>query len=167
MSIQIQKISDLPVQELSEMLVESQMAGFRAIDRLIKDWMTEVNRFDRLGEVLLLAWQADRVVGVCGLNQDPYVNLNKIGRVRRLYVMQDSRRQGIGRMLIHQIIRAAKPSFDGLHVRTTNPVAAQFYRAIGFTTCNDKLVTHALNLATVQLEELQPNLLNAVQDRVL
>ncbi|HEY9661636.1 MAG TPA: GNAT family N-acetyltransferase [Allocoleopsis sp.] len=124
------------------------MAGFRAIDRLITDWETGANRFDRPEEALFIARQGDRILGVCGLNHDPYIDSNQIGRVRRLYVMQDSLRQGIGRTLVHQVIEVAKLSFDRLHVRTTNPIAAQFYQSLGFMPYHDESATHTLNLTT-------------------
>ncbi len=151
---QVQRIRHLPIQEFTEMLAESKMAGFRAIERLVTDWETGINRFDRPGEALFIARQGDRILGVCGLNRDPYINSSQIGRVRRLYVMQENRRQGIGRTLVHQIIEVAKLSFDWLHVRTTNPIAAQFYQSLGFMPCHDEAATHTLNLITTCQERL-------------
>jgi GNAT superfamily N-acetyltransferase len=150
MALEIQRIRYLPTQEFTEMLAESKMVGFRAIDRLITDWETGANRFDRRGEALFIVRQGDRILGVCGLNYDPYIDSSQIGRVRRLYVMQDSRRQGIGRTLVHQIIEVAKLSFNRLHVRTTNPIAAQFYQSLGFMACHCESATHTLNLITTR-----------------
>lgn len=149
--LQVQRTLELPIRTLAEMLAESKADGYRAIDRLINDWLSAANRFDRPGEVLFIARQDKRIVGVCGLNHDPYANSIRIGRVRRLYVMQDSRRQGIGRVLVDNVIRAAKPSFDWLHVRTSNPIAAQFYQSLSFTACSHELATHTLNLTTPYL----------------
>lgn len=149
MALEIQRIGYLPTQEFTEMLAESKTAGLRAIDRLITDWQTGVNRFDRPGEALFLARQGDHILGVCGLNHDPYSDYSPTGRVRRLYVMQDSRRQGIGRTLVHQIIAVAKLRFDRLHVRTTNPVAAQFYQSLGFMPCHCESASHTLNLIMI------------------
>jgi ribosomal protein S18 acetylase RimI-like enzyme len=66
--------------------------------------------------------------------------------------MQENRRQGIGQTLVHQIIEVAKLSFDWLHVRTTNPVAAQFYQSLGFMPCHYESATHTLNLITTRLD---------------
>lgn len=148
---EVQRIRHLPIQEFTEMLAESKMAGFRAIERLVTDWETSINRFNRPGEALFIARQGDRILGVCGLNCDPYIDSSQIGRVRRLYVMQNSRRQGIGRALVHQVIEVAKLSFDRLDVRTTNPVAAQFYQSLGFMPCHCESATHTLNLITTRL----------------
>jgi GNAT superfamily N-acetyltransferase len=150
MAFEVQRIRHLPIQEFTEMLAESKMAGFRAIERLVTDWETGINRFDRPGEALFIARQGDRILGVCGLNRDPYTGSNQIGRVRRLYVMQDNRRQGIGQILVNRVIEVAKLSFDRLHVRTSNPVAAQFYQSLGFMPCHDESATHTLNLITTR-----------------
>ncbi|HEY9628521.1 MAG TPA: GNAT family N-acetyltransferase [Coleofasciculaceae cyanobacterium] len=150
MTLEIQRIQYLPTQDFTEILAESKTAAFRVIDRLVTDWETGVNRFDRPGEALFIARQGDRIFGVCGLNHNPHINSSQIGRVRRLYVMQDSRRQGIGRTLVNQIIEVAKLNFDWLHVRTTNPVAAQFYQSLGFMPCNYESATHTLNLTTTR-----------------
>lgn len=158
MALEIQRIRYFPTQEFTEILAESRMAGCRAIDRLITDWETGANRFDRPGEALFITRQgapqsgsgSDRILGVCGLNRDPYINSSQIGRVRRLYVMQDSRRQGIGRTLVHQVIEVAKLSFNWLHVRTTNPIAAQFYQSLGFMPCHSESATHTLDLITTR-----------------
>jgi GNAT superfamily N-acetyltransferase len=151
---EVQRIRHLPIQEFTEILAESKTAGFRAIERLVTDWETGINRFNRPGEALFIARNSDRILGVCGLNCDPYTDSNQIGRVRRLYVMQDSRRQGIGQTLVHQIIEVAKLSFDRLDVRTTNPVAAQFYQSLGFMPCHCESATHTLNLITTHSDRL-------------
>jgi ribosomal protein S18 acetylase RimI-like enzyme len=148
--VEVQSIRHLPIQEFTEMLAESKMVGFRAIDRLVTDWETGINRFDRPGEALFIARQGNLILGVCGLNHDPYTDSSQIGRVRRLYVMQDNRRQEIGQTLVHQVIEVAKLSFDRLHVRTTNPMAAQFYQSLGFMPCHDESATHSLNLTTTR-----------------
>ncbi len=115
MALEIQRIRSLPTQEFAEILAESKMAGFRAMERLITDWKTGANRFDRPGEALSIARKgapqsgsgSDRILGVCGLNCDPYIDSSQIGRVRRLYVMQDNRRQGIGQILVNRVIEVA------------------------------------------------------------
>lgn len=151
--IQAEQILELPVEALSDMLTESKTANFRAIDRLIQEWTTHANRFDHLGEALFIARQGDRILGICGLNRDPYTQSAKVGRVRRLYVMQNSRRQGIGRMLVHRVIQAAKDHFEWLHVRTSDPIAVQFYQSLGFIRCDNEFVTHTLQLTTFSFKE--------------
>jgi hypothetical protein len=42
MALEIQRIRSLPTQSFTEILAESKMAGFRAIERLVTDWETGV-----------------------------------------------------------------------------------------------------------------------------
>ncbi len=113
MILRIQKVVDLQIDTLNEMLLESKSNGFNAISRLITDWTSGSNRFDRPGEALFLAQEADRCIGTCGLNLDPYAQSVTVGRIRRLYVLSDYRRQSIGRSL-EQMIQTAlhQPTFN-------------------------------------------------------
>ena len=87
------------------------------------------------------------VVGLCGLNVDPYTAEGRVGRVRHLYVMEASRRHGIGRRLVAEVIAAARDSFDRLRLRTANPEAARLYEGLGFAPCAGEAdCTHALDL---------------------
>lgn len=102
------------------------------LDRLQQEWNEGTNRFDQAGEILLLAIQNQQVVGVCGLNRDPYTDDDRVGRVRRLYVSVDSRRRGIGRLLVTEIQNHCQGVFDQLRLRTDTPEADAFYRCLGF-----------------------------------
>jgi len=59
-----------PDLDLGVLLAESEQAGLRLVRRLIEEWVSGANRFDRPGEMLVGAWLDGRVVGVCGLNVD-------------------------------------------------------------------------------------------------
>src|SRR5207237_3226882 len=79
---------------------------------------------------------AGRLVGVCGLNVDPYAGDARVGRVRHLYVLTPMRRHGVGRQLVTEVIRAAGGRFDSLRLRTNNPAAARLYEVLGFRAHN-------------------------------
>src|SRR5262249_41415061 len=98
MDITIKPVSD--VIALGDLLAESERDGWRHVRRLVDEWVAGTNRFRRRGEVLLVARAGDAVVGVCGLNLDPFAADPTVGRVRRAYVLQAFRRQGVGRRLI-------------------------------------------------------------------
>lgn len=132
MSAIIERITNLPTAELTTLLVESEQEGWRFLRRLLDEWSSGKNRFDRPSEVLLGARDADRLVGVCGLNVDPYIDSPRVGRVRRLYVSVGYRRQGIGRQLVQQIMLLSRGTFEQLRLRTNNPDAARFYETLGF-----------------------------------
>lgn len=152
MVLQVQPIRQLSPVCLDDLLRDSRSSGFRAVQRLIEEWTSGVNQFSRSGEALFIARWHDRTVGVCGLNIDPYAEPDATstltGRVRRLYVLQAYRRQGIGRALVKQVIAEACLSFDRLHVRTDSLIADRFYRSLGFTPCPDNRdATHSLDLS--------------------
>jgi phosphoribosylglycinamide formyltransferase-1 len=121
-----------PDLDLGALLAESEQAGLRFVRRLVEEWASGANRFDRPGEELFGAWVDGRVVGVCGLNVDPYTAEEGVGRVRHLYVLSAFRRRGVGRRLIAAVIEAARGRFGALRLRTGNPEAARVYEAIGF-----------------------------------
>lgn len=106
--------------------------GFGFLDRLIDDWRTGANRFDRPGERFVMAMEDGEVVGFSGLNVDPYVDAEAIGRLRHLYVLPSHRRKGVGSCLVHALLLDAAEHFRIIRLRTANPDAARFYEALGF-----------------------------------
>jgi GNAT superfamily N-acetyltransferase len=133
--ISIVRLDRLPADRLEELVTESQAAGFRHVLRLVEDWDSGQNRFAGPGEVLFAALSGSRVVGVCGLNADPYTATPGVGRVRRLYVLAAFRRSGVGRQLMRAVIAAARAHFTLLRLRTENEAAAQFYEGLGLQLC--------------------------------
>ena len=121
-----------PDLDLGALIDESEQAGLRFVRRLVEEWASGANRFDRPGEELFGAWVDGRVVGVCGLNVDPYTTTPKTGRVRHLYILPTSRRHGVGGQLVSEVIRVARGPFERLRLRTQNPAAARLYEALGF-----------------------------------
>lgn len=154
MTLRIQKVADLQVDALSEILLESKSSGFNAISRLIADWTSGSNRFDRPGEALFLAQQADRCIGTCGLNFDPYAQSATVSRIRRLYVLSHYRRQGVGSSLVKQVISEACLSFEWLHVRTDSLSGDLLYRSLGFLPdLTSETVTHKLQLNASNIDD--------------
>jgi len=146
--VQVRELSSLPSGQLAELVAESERAGLRFVRRLQDDWHSGANRFDWPGEALFAAIDEVRLVGVCGLNVDPYSPSPRVGRVRHLYVSVVDRRQGIGSRLVREVIVAARDSFDRLRLRTNDPLAARFYEQLGFVRCEaDLSATHERDLA--------------------
>lgn len=126
-------LTELPLAELEPLLVESRAEGHDFVDRLVDDFVDGRNRFDQPSEALFGVYAEGRLIAVGGLNRDPYLPDENAGRVRHVYTLPASRRQGAGRLLISAIIDAARSSdFRLLTLRTFNPVADRFYRALGF-----------------------------------
>lgn len=78
------------------------------------------------------------MVGVGGLNIDPYANRLDTGRIRRLYVIQEARRQGVGTGLVSAIESTALAGgFSRLYLRTHDPSSARFYETLGYEPVPD------------------------------
>jgi GNAT superfamily N-acetyltransferase len=144
----IERLNELPVDDLDALVVDSERAGLRFVRRLAEEWTSGANRFDRPGEALFAAWLGERLVGVCGLNVDPYAAEPRVGRVRHLYVLSDARRRGVGERLVAQVIAAARGRFIRLRLSTANPVAARLYERFGFRASAAPVdSTHVIELA--------------------
>jgi GNAT superfamily N-acetyltransferase len=132
MTIFIERRRELSGDSLADLITESERAGLQFVRRLVEEWVNGANRFDHPGEALFAVWVDGQLVGVCGLNVNPYAAQERIGRVRHLYVLSAFRRLGVGRHLVTQVIETARGRFDILRLRTMNPAAAQFYEASAF-----------------------------------
>ena len=131
--IAIEQVNDLPIDKLSSLVTEAADTGFHALARLVAEWQSGRNRFDRRGEAIFIATENGHIVGVCGLNRDPYLGDPTVGRLRHLYVAVDHRRKGIGSRLVRAIVAEARGRFVRLRLRTDSPDADTFYRSLGFT----------------------------------
>ena len=147
MVISIIRIENLPSDELLQLLEESKRMGFRFVERLIAEWESGDNRFDKDGEALFIARDDKKVVGICGINIDPYLGDPQVGRIRHLYVIAEERRRGIGRKLVQRVIEDARRHFLYLRLRAANEDSYRFYSALGFSSVyRDENCTHILDL---------------------
>src|SRR5437879_3322856 len=147
----IERLQDLPSDVLGALVAESEEAGLRFVRRLLDEWASGANRFDRPGEALFGARVGGRLVGVCGLNVDPFAADARVGRVRHLYVLLAFRRRGVGRHLVVEVIETARGRFDRLRLCTENAGAARFYEALGFRPSGGAAgYTHVMERASEQ-----------------
>jgi GNAT superfamily N-acetyltransferase len=148
MNVRIERLLDLPAEHVSALVAESERAGLGFVRRLVEDWASGRNRFDRAGETLFGAWAGSRLAGVCGLNIDPYTAGTRVGRVRHLYVLEAERGRGVGAQLVSAVIVAARGPFDTLRLRTDNAAAARLYESLGFRRqAGDRHCSHRMELA--------------------
>jgi hypothetical protein len=84
MALATERLTESPADRVAELVAESERHGLRFIRRLSEEWTSGANRFDRPSEALFVARVGERVVGVCGLNVDPYTAEPRVGRVRHL-----------------------------------------------------------------------------------
>ena len=143
--LRLERITELP-EDFGDIVELSLREEFGAMQRMREDWDSGVNRFDRPGEVLFEVRVGPRLVGICGLNRDPYAQSCEIGRVRHLYVDPEFRSRGIGRLLVSKIVECASRSFSRVRLRTLRADAAQFYMALGFrSVVGEPDVTHEMD----------------------
>jgi GNAT superfamily N-acetyltransferase len=128
----IRRLDDLPPERFTPLLIESEESGYRFLRRVNDEWASGVNRFTRPGEALLAAEIGGRLVGICGLNIDPYLVDPRVGRVRNVYVLAAYRGWGVGRRLVEQAIAAARGHFGRLRLRGEEAGPARLYESLGF-----------------------------------
>lgn len=134
-SVAIIRLQQLPPDRLTELVAESEASRLRFVRRLVDDWEDGRNRFEGPQEALLAAAIGSRIVGVCGLNADPFTTVPGVGRLRRLYVLSSFRGRGVGGQLVRAVVAAATGVFRELRLRTRDASAARFYEHLGFEAC--------------------------------
>jgi len=134
----------LPFPGFDELRADARTEGYRFIDRLADDWESGANRFDAPGETLCGCAENGLLVAVGGLNRDPFADGADTGRIRRVYVRPNFRRQGIGRALVAALIDQGRGRFQILRLRTDNAGAARLYEQLGFEPVEEERVTHIL-----------------------
>ncbi|WP_263263296.1 GNAT family N-acetyltransferase [Pseudomonas sp. RIT-PI-S] len=126
------------------LLLEKQAVaeGFRFMTRLVMEWESAENRFDKAGECLFGAFSDGHLVGIAGLSHDPRAG-PEVGRLRRVYVTPGWRGQRVGKALVQRLLEQALGRFRRVQLFTDTPEAAQFYIRCGFHPIQDEFSTHA------------------------
>jgi GNAT superfamily N-acetyltransferase len=125
--------------------------GFLFVDRLVRDWTSGSNRFDLPGEQLLGAFAGETLIGVCGINRDPTIDQDGIGRLRHLYVRECARHRGVASALVQRLLDEASNTFRIVRLRTTTREAAAFYLRHGFVPLQDQTAPHVKALRPHEL----------------
>lgn len=86
---------------IENLVEESKQEGFKLVQRTIDDWNSGANRFSQTGEGLWGLVSGTELIGIGGLNIDPYVANAGIGRVRHLYIRRAYRRKGCATLLMN------------------------------------------------------------------
>jgi|SRR5690606_15319565 len=129
----IERVTSLEEYKLDLLIEDSLSEGYKFIKRLVDEYTLGSNKFDKNGESLYVAKIDDEVIGIGGLNIDPYLNLSDVGRVRHLYVLRKNRGTGVGKKLLNAIIDEARANFRTIRLSSTdNPAAIKLYIECGF-----------------------------------
>jgi GNAT superfamily N-acetyltransferase len=135
-------IDNLP-HGFDEMRAEASAEGFRHLERLALDWASGTMRFKGEGEVLMASHVQDVLAGIGGLTIEPIVP--GAFRMRRLYVREPFRRQGIGRKLALALLEPALARGAAVTVNAGNADAVPFWIRLGFTADPRDGHTHVLH----------------------
>ncbi|MEB9455005.1 GNAT family N-acetyltransferase [Bacillus anthracis] len=130
--ILIQQIEDLLIYEHDYLVQESKEEGFKFLIKLISEYENKINTFNKNGECLFGIFQGEKLIGIRGLNADPYTENNKIGRLRRFYIAKDYRRIGLGKLLLNKLLSHAEKYFKVVVLHTDTKQGDVFYTANGF-----------------------------------
>jgi GNAT superfamily N-acetyltransferase len=151
--MEIAQIERVKFEELEPLLKESLAEGYTLIEKLWNEYQAGTNRFDSPGAALLGVYQGGHLIGIGGVQADPYLKRPEIGRLRHVYVLQVYRRQGKGRRLVEALIQKASERFDLLTLRTHTAEADAFYRALGFEVAVVPEATHVMRLKRTHSED--------------
>ncbi|OTY80807.1 GNAT family N-acetyltransferase [Bacillus thuringiensis serovar vazensis] len=130
--IHIQQIEDLMIYEHEYLVQESKDEGFYFLIKLISEYENKINTFNKTGECLYGIFHGEKLIGIGGLNEDPYTENNKIGRLRRFYITKDYRRIGLGNLLLKRLLYHAEKYFKVVVLHTDTKQGDAFYIANGF-----------------------------------
>lgn len=130
--IHIKQIENLMKYEFKYLVQESKEEGFNFLKKLINEYENKLNTFNKTGECLYGIFQGEKLIGIGGLNEDPYTENNKIGRLRRFYISKDYRRIGLGKLLLNQLLSYAEKNFKVVVLHTDTKQGDAFYTVNGF-----------------------------------
>lgn len=142
--VRVESVAELPI-DLGVLLEASISEGYDFVERLVTSWEDGSNRFDRPGEVLLQVRSTSGLVGIGGLNVDPYLDDSSVGRIRHVYVLPSARRAGVGSVLVESLVAGAWGNFTRVRLRVGTPRSGSFYEAIGFETTDEPDATHEID----------------------
>ena len=143
MPISIRKIVSLSP-AIDPLGTDALVEGYDFVDTLVDEWVSGENHFDRRGETLLGCFDdsAQELIGVGGLNIDPFAGDDGLGRIRKVYIRPRWRNQGIGKALVAALVEEARKSFQNVRLRAENSNAARLYERLGFVSIIDPDATH-------------------------
>lgn len=133
MNIEIQPVTELP-KEIADLEEQAASEGFNFVGRMIEEFNNGTNKFDQLGEFLLMAYDGNKLIACGGLNQQRSEETHgkQIGRVRRFYVLPKYRKFGVGKLLLQYLEKNAIQHFSALCLSTDTQSAAHFYQKMNY-----------------------------------
>ncbi|WOE32123.1 MULTISPECIES: GNAT family N-acetyltransferase [unclassified Acinetobacter] len=133
MNIEIKEVNQLPA-DIKDLAQAAQHEGLTLIDTLIDEYQSGKNRFSLSGEYLLMAYHEQKLIACGGLNlqwNDQQIE-NRIGRVRRFYVLPEYRKTGVGKQVLQYLEQKAREHFSALCLYTSTTSAVHFYQKMNY-----------------------------------
>lgn len=140
----INRFADLAPPAIGSLVTAADDERHPFVRRTFDEWAAGENRFDRPNEAFFIAELDDEVVGMCGINQDRYVDDREVGRLRHLYVHPSHRDGGLGADLVTTCLHHAAGRFRIVRLRTPGAAADRFYDNLGFDRSGSDTATHEL-----------------------
>lgn len=137
----IERINKLPI-DVDDLVQQSEEEGFNFIRRLQTEWNNNLNRFDRFGEFLLAAYSVEKIIGICGVNVDPYTSKQGVARLRHLYVSPAYRSNDVGSDMVKHCLDNVPGNFKMIRLRVPTPETGRFYEKLGFKSVDDSTAMH-------------------------
>ncbi len=139
----IKEIKQLDKIDISEIIKSANSEGHNFINRLVNEFQNGKNCFNKPGEKFTTYIINSKVVAVCGINIEP--SNEAFRRIRRLYVLPEFRRKGIGSSLVKTLLKHASKHFSAVIVNIGKLPNEKFYSNLGFRKINgDYNYTHIL-----------------------
>lgn len=143
--MEIVSVKELKLEEIEDLVELSLAEGYLFLERLVNEWISGENRFNKGNENLYQIKIDGKVIGIGGINKNPYTDDEKNGRIRHFYIHPKYRRKGIGTELIKTILR--NQDYEKITLRTDKEEASKFYESIGFIRIKDSITdTHEIVL---------------------
>lgn len=128
---------------LAGLAAEARVENIRNVSVLVSRWVDGTERYEQLGESVLVARSGSNIVGVGGLTQCPHVS--GAMRVRRFYVSASWRRRGVARALAIRLIDIGLAHSDTLTCNAgASDAAVPFWESLDFEPTEIGGVTHYL-----------------------
>jgi len=107
------------------------------------------------GNFVVGAFAQNRLIGVAGFAQRQGPKIKHRGLIWGVYIQPECRNQGIGRLLLTEVLRFARtvPGLEQVHlgVATDRPAARALYASLGFEVYGREV--HALKLGDTYVDE--------------
>lgn len=151
-SLRLMRVHEMDTLAWVPLLAASKAEGQQMLSRLLDEWRSGANRFDRPGESLWGLQNAQgQWVAVGGLNLEPAPGRPGAARMRRFYVLPEHRGHGCARRLLAAVLTAAQGRFDRLHVNAQSEGSAAFWSRMGFARVAESAAYTHVRLLPVRL----------------